>query len=182
MATGDEAALSQLYDGFSGQLYTLALRILGDEADAGEVVLDVFAHAWKKAETYDRARSTVATWLSMMLRSRAIDRLRARQSRQRWIQEAHQSRPDHSPAMGEGPAGVLQQTETSERRRHIDAALRTLSTEQRRAIELAFFQGLSQSQIAERLDTPLGTIKTRIRTGMRTLRDHLEHLYADELS
>ena len=180
MATGDEAALSQLYDRFSGQLYTLAIRILGDEGDAGEVVLDVFTHAWKKAHTYDGARSTVATWLSMMLRSRAIDRVRARRSRQKWIVAAQQSRPDQSPAMGQGPPGVLQQAERHERRRHIDAALQTLSPEQRRAIELAFFQGLSHSQIAKRLDTPLGTIKTRIRAGMRTLKDRLDPLYADE--
>lgn len=180
MAGRDEAALSELYDRFSGRVYALILRILDDEADAGEVLLEVFTRAWRRAADYDRARSTVATWLSVMARSNAIDALRARRSRRDWIRRARRTTPHHPPAMGQRPADLGADAERREMRRHIDEALGSLNADQRHAIELAYFQGLSQSQIADLLEAPLGTIKTRIRTGMRRLRDLLEPLYADE--
>jgi RNA polymerase sigma-70 factor (ECF subfamily) len=180
MAALDEAALSDLYDRFSGRLYGLIMRILGDETDAGDVLIDVFTRAWRRAPDYDPTRSTVGTWLCVMARSKALDMLRARRSRQESIARAAEATPHHPPAMGRGSPSLAEDAETKEMRRHIDHALDTLNADQRRAIELAYFHGLSQSQIAELVQAPLGTIKTRIRTGMGRLRELLEPLYADE--
>lgn len=182
MAGGNEAALSEIYDRFSSALYSIALRIVGSEADAAEVTLDAFTQAWKDAGSFERGRSTVATWLCMLVRSRAIDLLRRRQSRQRTLDRAQQASAADAPAIGATPVDASHAAEVLEKRRHIDEALSGLAREQRQAIELAYFEGLTQSQIAERLGVPLGTIKTRIRTGMRKLRDVLGPLYADELA
>ncbi len=180
MATGDEAALSELYDRLSGRVYALLVRILGDEADAADVLLRVFTRAWRRAADYDRARSTVLTWLSVVARTRALEVLRARRSRREWIHRAGQATPERAPAMDGGHGAQAANAETREMRRDIDDALATLHQDQRRAIDLAYFHGLSQSQIADLVDAPLGTIKTRMRTGMRKLRDHLEPLNADD--
>lgn len=181
MAQGNEEALSQLFDQLSGVLYSLASRILGDEADASEVTLDAFTYAWKTAGAFNRTRGSVTTWLCVLVRSRAIDRLRSRQSHLTKIEKAQRAHPGDQPAMGTAPGRVSGAVETAEKRRNIEHALTQLAPEQHRAIELAYFEGLSQSEIARLLETPLGTIKTRIRTGMQKLKAILEPLYADEL-
>jgi len=179
MAEGDEQALSGLYDRFSGVVFSLAARILGDEDDAAEVTLDTFTQAWLRAADFDPGRSTVTTWLCVMARSRAIDRMRARRSQRDRVARATQRTGGEPVGMASRAADANDALENTQRRRHIQRAMTALPEPQRRAIELAYFDGLSQSQIASRLGVPLGTIKTRIRSGMRTLKDLLEPLYAD---
>ena len=170
VAAGDGAALAALYDAHSRAVYSLALRVVGDEAEAEDVLQEVFAQAWRQASRYDSARGTVAAWLLTMARTRAIDRVRARRAR-----------PDmHAPgtaeasldvsAPGADPSEALAAARDAERVRE---ALRGLPLLQRLAIELAFFEGLTQAEIAERLEQPLGTVKTRIRLGLIKLRDAL---------
>ena len=181
MAAGEERALEQLFDRFSGAVYSVAFAILGNDADASEVTLDAFTHAWIRAADFDGRRGSVATWLTVLTRSRALDRIRARRSRLARVEKAS-AREGGRPAMGSGPEPVDGVVETRERRGHLHTALKGLSGVQRRAIELAFYEGLSHTQIARRLGVPLGTIKTRIRTGLRKLRDILGPSYSGEWS
>ena len=176
-ARGDESAIGQLYDRYGTVLYAVAYRIVGQRADAEEVVLEAFAQAWRDAPRFTADRGSVAGWLTMIARSRALDLVRARSRRERIIATAAADRPDAPPAMGSfrpDPAGAL---DHEERRRQVREALDTLSPPQRQAIELAYFEGLSQSEIAERLHEPLGTVKTRVRLGMLKLRECLRPFY-----
>lgn len=176
-AAGDERAIGQLYDRYGAVLYAVAYRIAGQRADAEEVVLEAFAQAWREAPRFEAGRGSVAGWLTTIARSRALDLVRARSRRDRITATAAADRPGVSPAMGSfvpDPAGAL---DNDERRRQVRQALETLSEPQRRAIELAYFEGLSQSEIAERLQEPLGTVKTRVRLGMQKLRECLRPFY-----
>jgi RNA polymerase sigma-70 factor (ECF subfamily) len=168
-AAGDQSAMAQLYDESSSLVYSVALRMLGDAADAQEVTLDVYMQVWRTSATYDPNRGKATAWLVTLARSRAIDRLRSRGGRDRRelpILQSEEMRSDSA-----SPELV---TDTAQRRRRIIAALATLSREQREAIELAFFSGLTHRELAERLGQPLGTVKTRIRLGMMKLREQLE--------
>ena len=165
-AAGDHSALAALYDESSPLIYGIALRILNDAADAEEITLDVFAQVWKSASTFDRQRGSVSSWLVTLIRSRSIDRLRSRHSR---VKREEAAGMDFRPAQ----AGPEEQTAFSEKSQRIQAALTALPTEQRQAIELAFFAGLTHMEVADRLSEPLGTVKTRIRLGMMRLRDAL---------
>jgi RNA polymerase sigma-70 factor, ECF subfamily len=170
-AAGDEAALGVLYDTHARAMYSLALRILGDESDAEEVTQDVFAQAWRQAGRYDASRGTVAAWLLNMTRTRAIDRLRARRARP--DSSAARAAEELSPALTApyvDPGDALGVARDAER---VRAALQQLPLLQRLAIELAYFEGLTQTEIAERLEQPLGTVKTRIRLGLSKLRESL---------
>jgi RNA polymerase sigma-70 factor (ECF subfamily) len=176
-ARGDERAVGQLYDRYGGVLYAVAYRIVGQRADAEEVVLEAFTQAWREAPRFEAGRGSVAGWLTMIARSRALDLVRARSRRERITASAAADRPNTSPAMSEfrpDPANAL---DHDERRRQVQQALQTLSPPQRQAIELAYFEGLSQSEIAERLQEPLGTVKTRVRLGMQKLRECLRPFY-----
>jgi RNA polymerase sigma-70 factor, ECF subfamily len=176
-AAGDERAIGQLYDRYGAVLFAVAYRIAGQRADAEEVVLEAFAQAWREAPRFEAGRGSVAGWLTTIARSRALDLVRARSRRDRLTATAAADRPGTSPAMGDfrpEPAGAL---DNDERRRQVRQALETLSAPQRQAIELAYFEGLSQSEIAERLQEPLGTVKTRVRLGMQKLRECLRPFY-----
>lgn len=173
MAAGDERAAASLYDKYGPTLYAVAYRMLGQRFDAEEVVLEAFAQAWRGAARFEGERGSVAAWLTMMTRSRALDLVRSRQRRTRITETAARENPTSSPAMGGWPEKPGDAVESDERRKRVAIALADLSPPQRQAIELAYFEGLSQSEIAERLSEPLGTVKTRMRLGMQKLRDAL---------
>jgi RNA polymerase sigma-70 factor, ECF subfamily len=167
---GDQAAWGALYDQTSSLVYALTLRILGNREDAEEAVMDVYWKAWRNLGTYDAARGSIMAWLVMMARSTAIDRLRsgaARSAREEPLREAVEV-----PGSGDPESD----TSLAQRRERIRAALAELSPDQREAIELAFFSGMSHSELAGRLGQPLGTVKTRIRRGLGRLRDTLGDL------
>ena len=162
MRLGDEAALEALYARYGGLLYTLAVRIVGDRELAREVVQDTFLRSWDGRETYDEQRGRVSWWLMGIARNRAIDLLRSR---------SHQQRIRERAASREGPAASAGDlSDTVSERVTVLHALRTLSDAQRTAIELAYYQGLTQMEIAEQLGQPLGTVKGRIREAMERLR------------
>lgn len=165
VALGDTEALARLYDRFSSLLLALARRIVGRQEEAEDIVQEVLLQAWRQAGRYDPRRSSVSTWLVLITRSRAIDRLRSRRVSERTAQAAHEEAPreDESPeAMG----NVLHR----ERRLRLRAELAKLPPEQRQVLELAFFRGLTQSEISNDTGIPLGTVKTRTLLAMRKLR------------
>jgi RNA polymerase sigma-70 factor (ECF subfamily) len=165
IADRDADALARLYDRHAPTLLGLARRVLYDTQEAEDVLQEVFLQVWRQAGRYDRLRSSVATWLVLITRSRSIDRLRTRQVRERTVEASrHQSPPTHTSP--EGAGNVL----SRERRRRLESALEGLPPEQRQVVELAFYRGLTQTEIAERVAIPLGTVKTRTLLAMRKLR------------
>ncbi len=161
-------ALGDLYDRYGSLLMGLAYRILGNRTDAEEVLQDVLLHVWNHAGRYDPSRSSVSTWLVLIARSRAIDRLRSRRVVERTV-EAVQHEPGDGHASPEGAENVL----IAERRERVRREMESLPPEQREVLELAFFQGLSQSEIAGQTGIPLGTVKTRTLLAMKKLRQAL---------
>jgi len=167
MAAGDPQGLAGLYDLFASRVYSLAMRMLRDTRDAEEVVQDVFAQAWRSARRYDRERGTIAAWLLVMARTRALDRLRARRA-------AGRTGSDDSVDLELLPdTGISQDLAviTEEQAHALRHALEELPADQRLALELAYFEGLSHADVAARLAQPLGTVKTRIRLGLMKLRE-----------
>jgi RNA polymerase sigma-70 factor (ECF subfamily) len=173
--------LAALYDRHSPALLALARRILGGagaEGDAEDVVQEVFVHVWNNASRYDATRSSVSTWLVLVTRSRAIDRLRHRQVVDR-VHEAARHDVAAGDGTGVGPGPGYTSPEggeavlTRERRERIRRELDNLPPEQRQVLEMAFYQGLSQAEIAARADLPLGTVKTRTLLAMKKLRSAL---------
>ena len=161
MLSGDETALGILYGRYGGLVYSVAKHILGDSGAAEEVLQDIFHQLWRSASSFDSARGSLSSWLLVMARNRSIDRVRRR-----------------TPTVGEevaetlhGPVldieSVAAQNEMAAR---VRAALRALPEAQRLAIELAYFEGLTQSEIAKRTGDPLGTVKTRLRTALASLK------------
>ncbi len=171
MATGDERAAATLYDRHAGLVLALALRITSDRGDAEDVVVESFAQAWEQAARYDATRSAVVSWLANIARSRALDLVRARGRREQRV--AADSTVVESTATPVEGDDVLSQLEQAERDARVAGALAVLPEPQRAAIELAFYEGLSHAEIADRIATPLGTVKTRIRMGMQKLRELL---------
>ena len=166
MGSGEAAGLAELYDRHGRVMFSLAFRIVRDQGDAEEVVQDVFAQAWRQASRYETARGVVVAWLLMMTRSRAIDRLRMRRGRPP-LQEDDPALLRDLSDRGV-PADVLMLS--AEQVASLRAALDALPESQRLAIELAFYEGLTHTEVAERLEQPLGTVKTRIRLGLLRLR------------
>jgi len=163
MRLGDESALEALYARYGGLVYTLAQRIVGDPELAREVVQDTFLRSWDGRDTYDPERGRVPWWLMGIARNRAIDLLRSR-SHQARLRERAAPPPEISTTHARDPA------DTVVARRTVLDALRELSDGQRRAIELAYYGGLTQTEIANELGEPLGTIKSRTREAMERLR------------
>ena len=177
MADGDESAIAELYDRYGTVLYAVAYRIVGQKADAEEVVMEAFAQVWRDAGRFEATRGSVAAWLTMITRSRALDHIRSRERRERLNTSAAREDQVQAPASGSWGSDPGYQVEQTERQKRVAAALESLAPAQRQAIELAYFDGLSQSEIAERLNEPLGTIKTRVRLGMMKLREALRPYY-----
>lgn len=163
-----QEALAELYDRYAPLLLAVARRILGSPADAEEVLQESFLQAWNQAERYDSGRSSVSTWLVLIARSRALDRLRQRQSRERTAAAA-----EAEPVAPHTSAAFEENVLTQERRRRVQKAMATLPVDQKEVLELAFFGGLSQTEIADRTRTPLGTVKTRALLAMKKLRRDL---------
>lgn len=177
MAGHDQEALSSLFDRYRAVVFSFALRILGDRAEAEEILTDVFLQSWRGAAGFDRTRGSVPAWLITLCRSRAIDRLRARRRREAAMgvlaRDGTASAATGAPGDPSAADSLVEAAEITARRRRIAAALGGLSDPQRRAIELAYYGELTQSEIAARLGEPLGTIKTRIRQGLMALRETL---------
>jgi len=176
MTQGDAAAMSQFYDRYAPAVLGLALRITREQADAEEVVVDTFAQVWRDASQFEAARGSAAAWIATIARSRALDLVRSRGRRHRLGDAADAMAPVAAPAMGAATPSPMAAVLDDERSRYVRAALAGLPESQRSALELAYFDGLSQTEIAERLDEPLGTVKTRMRAGLRRLRDVLAPL------
>jgi len=165
LRAGDTKALEELYDRHTPLLYGVVLRIVGRAQDAEEVLQDTWLQAWKRSETWEPERGTVTAWLLTLARSRAIDRIRSVASRRR--AEAVAPPPD-PPGPGNEPAAGAAR---SQLREQVSAALATLTPSQREVLLLAYFGGLSQSEIAERVGVPLGTVKSWTRQGLMRLRE-----------
>jgi RNA polymerase sigma-70 factor (ECF subfamily) len=161
MLSGDETALGILYERYGGLVYSVAKHILGDSGAAEEVLQDIFHQLWRSASSFDSARGSLSSWLLVMARNRSIDRVRRR-----------------TPTVGEEVAETLHRpvldlesvAAQNEMAARVRAALRGLPEAQRLAMELAYFEGLTQSEIAKRTGDPLGTVKTRLRTALASLK------------
>ncbi|MES2697826.1 MAG: sigma-70 family RNA polymerase sigma factor [Verrucomicrobiota bacterium] len=171
VAEGDKVAFGELYDRFSGPLFGTALRIVREPAEAQDIVHDAFIALWEKAGTFDPQRGTAFSWAITFVRNRAIDRVRMRRRRAELLAESSPS--DLGLDATVGPASGAEAATTGDEARAVRAAVATLPVEQQRALELAFFGGLTQEEIARKLREPLGTIKARIRRGLLKLRDSL---------
>lgn len=170
MAGGDADALAELYDRYAGLLLALTRRILGPAGEAEEALQEAFLQAWHQASRYEPGRSSVSTWLLLIARTRSLDRLRSRGARERTALAAAAE-----PAAPDTSSRVDDHVLHRERRARVRQALADLPEEQRRVLELAFYEGLSQSEIATRTGAPLGTVKTRALLAMRKLREALRN-------
>jgi len=182
MAAGDEQALSAFYDRWFPIVNALITRILKSADDVEDVVEETFWQAWRQANRFAADRGSVQTWVLTIARSRALDRLRAtRRLREDSIDDsgAGAAVADSAEISARSTSDPSADAEQSERRRLVVAALNELPQEQRQALELGYFGGLSQTEIAERTGQPLGTIKTRMRLAMLKLRDRLSSLRED---
>ncbi len=167
---GDRRSFEALYDRFSGLLFSTCYRVLNNQEAAEDTLQDVFIQIWEKAPFYDPARGKPLSWAVTLTRNKAIDRLRSAQRRQR-LQENMQSESETFDQFDDGSSfDAVASVETS---KLVRETITQLSNDQRVAIELAFFSSLTQMEIAERLNVPLGTVKARIRRGMVKLRDVL---------
>jgi RNA polymerase sigma-70 factor (ECF subfamily) len=170
IAQRERAAFEALYDRYANILYASALKFVKQNADAQDVVQDVFIQIWDKAKLYDPAKGKPLTWALTLTRNRAIDRIRAIQRRTRLRDEFEQETVvDESAGVREALSGV----DASEKGQILRSAVNQLSPQQKKVIELAYFGGLTQTEIAERLGEPLGTVKARARRGLLKLKELL---------
>jgi RNA polymerase sigma factor (sigma-70 family) len=165
VARSDEAALAELYDRFGRMAYGLALRVLRDSALAEDAVQDAFLNIWRSAETFQADRAKASTWVLTFVHRRAVDLVRR--------EERRRTEPEEAAPVPAGP-GADEDVERRSKREVVQDALRQLPPEQREAIELAYYGGYTQSELAERLGEPLGTIKSRMFTGLQRLRALLD--------
>ena len=163
IARGDEGALARLYDAYRVILFGLLVRILNSREEAEDILQEVFLQVWRRAGDFDEKRGRPFTWLVTLTRSRAIDRLRLLAARRRLAAAAEQDQPEEA-------SDAFSDTVKSGQREIVRQALAELPEEQRQTLMLAYFEGLTQSEIASKLGAPLGTVKTRMRSGMIKLR------------
>ena len=156
---GDQLALSELYDRYSGVVYGVALRILQDTGAAEDLLQDIFLQLWRKPDAFDSSRGSLGGWLAVIARHRSIDRLRQRKPER-----------DIEDCVIASGTDLRDETERSLVIEKVRVAMEEMSPDQRKAMELAFFEGLTHTEIAEKTGEPLGTIKTRIRRGLQMLR------------
>jgi RNA polymerase sigma-70 factor (ECF subfamily) len=168
IAAGDQAALARFYDLTNRMAFGLILRILGDRATAEEVLLDVYTQVWRQAANYRGERGTPLAWLTTIARTRALDRLRA--GRQEMLRKDSLDVVADVRSHADDPEA---EASSHEQQRLVRRALAQLTAEQRQVLELAYFSGMSHSEIAAFLDLPLGTVKTRTRLGMLKLKESL---------
>lgn len=170
VAANDPGAMGRFYDRFSGLVVAVALRMFRDRGEAEELAEDVFVELWQRAGQYDAARGSVATWIATVTRSRGIDRLRRRQR-----QQARELGDDLRPSADgwRSEDDPLTSLAGAEERRQVRELLDALTAEQRQALELAYFEGLTHGEVATRLSRPLGTVKSHIRQGLIRLRNAL---------
>lgn len=176
VAQGERDAVMVLYDRFAGAVLAVALRVTGNRAEAEDIAQEVFARVWREATSFDRARGSAAAWIITLTRNRAIDVVRSRSRRAR--HEDDQTAEE--PVVTEAAATPEAQVVDAQRAEAVRHALDALRPEQRQVIELAYFGGLSHSEIAERLQQPLGTVKTRIAQSVKRLRDALARFSGEE--
>ena len=166
----DKEAFERFYDHFAPMTYGLSLKILARPMDAQEVLQDVFLEVWNRASSYNEARGTLKAWLVTMTRSRSIDRLRARKRRHMNV--------DSIDALAASKNGfdiaIPKNSGQSEAQLSLQGILEEISAEERKVLEMAYFEGRTQSEIAQLLEWPLGTVKTRMRQGLKTLRTAIE--------
>jgi len=172
IGAGDLRSFEELYRRFSGMLFATIFRILNQQEAAEDVLQEVFLQIWEKAPLYDPVRGKPLTWIVTLARNKAIDRLRSTQRSHRLQSEVEREAQAFDPAEERNSADAL---EAVEQGKLVREAVRKLSKDQREAISLAFFSGLTQTEIAERLGEPLGTVKARIRRGMMRLREVLKN-------
>jgi RNA polymerase sigma factor (sigma-70 family) len=165
VARSDEAALAELYDRFGPMAYGLALRVLRDSTLAEDAVQDAFLNVWRSAESFQADRAKASTWVLTFVHRRAVDLVRR--------EERRRTEPEEAAPVPEGP-GADEDVERRSKREVVQDALRQLPVDQRQAIELAYYGGYTQSELAERLGEPLGTIKSRMFTGLQRLRALLD--------
>lgn len=168
MMAADESALSVLYDRYSAMLFGMLMRILNDRQAAEEVLQDLFLQLWRNAGRFDAGRGSLPAWLMVIGRNRAISRLRGRRDR-----EVLEEEEGDFASTFASPQNIEDEAARAQLARSVATALEKLPAEQRQAIELAYFEGMTQSEIAAKTATPLGTVKTRVRTAMQTLRQVL---------
>jgi RNA polymerase sigma-70 factor (ECF subfamily) len=156
---GEQGAMSELYDRYSSVVYGVALRVLQDAAAAEDVLQDIFLQLWRKPDAFDSSRGSLVAWLAVIARHRSIDRLRQRRPE-----------TDIEEVVIAGDSDLRDETERTLVIEKIRSALTDMNADQRKALEMAYFQGLTHVEIAEKTGEPLGTIKTRIRSGLQSLR------------
>ena len=171
LAAGEGRALEQLYDRYHILVYSVALRIVRDQMLAEDIVQEVYLRLWRRPQSYDPTRGRFLSWLMSVTRNRAIDEVR-RISRRLRIEDRRPDAPEHVRSTDRLDAPELAAA-IGDERREVRAALASLPPAQRRVLELAYFEGLTQAEIAVRTETPLGTVKTRTRMAMNKLREQL---------
>jgi RNA polymerase sigma-70 factor (ECF subfamily) len=159
MKSGDQSAMAEIYDRYSSIVYAVALRVLGDTGAAEDVLQEVFLQLWRNPSAFNSARGSLAAWLAVITRNRAIDALRRRRP--------ETDIEDVIVSVAPDLAGQADRSRAAEKVRGV---LRAMPTAQRSALEMAYFEGMSHSEIASKTGEPLGTIKTRIRAGLMALR------------
>jgi RNA polymerase sigma-70 factor, ECF subfamily len=165
MIAGDESALSTLYDRYSSMLFSMLVRILKDTSAAEEILQDLFLQLWRNPSRFDPSRGSLPAWLLVIGRNRAISRLRSRERR-----EVSEDSEGFSMESIPSPGNIEEEAQRSQLAQRLKSAMATLPPEQREAVELAYFEGMSQTEIATRTGSPLGTVKSRVRTAMQSLK------------